>query len=211
MAGVLGSVFFFYSQNNMRLQYRAATQRRNAGIYIPASLGPGGVGGWPQFLALDSHNNMAIMASSLFFIAVLPPKEIQAEVTRFKEYAAGHFHSSRALRSPPHITLISPFQWPEERAEEMMQALGDSCTIGQSVSSPGKAVQPPPDPSDMHRSRLSEGGGEAHWGCSIESPYTVHRIALLPAHKKTSLQKLRREAIPKTDYIYRKNLNLFSK
>ncbi|MCB0559828.1 MAG: 2'-5' RNA ligase family protein [Lewinellaceae bacterium] len=59
------------------------------------------------------------MASSLLFIALLPDEVIRKEVTQFKEYAATHFRSSRALRSPPHITLISPFRWPEERVGEL--------------------------------------------------------------------------------------------
>ncbi|MBX2870802.1 MAG: 2'-5' RNA ligase family protein [Saprospiraceae bacterium] len=50
--------------------------------------------------------------TDLFFIAILPPRDLQQEVTSFKEYASTHFNSKHALRSPPHITLISPFRWP---------------------------------------------------------------------------------------------------
>ncbi len=63
------------------------------------------------------------MASPLFFIALLPDEGIQKEVTEFKTYAAEHFRSSRALRSPPHITLIPPFRWPGDRVEELYAAL----------------------------------------------------------------------------------------
>lgn len=63
------------------------------------------------------------MNAPLFFIALLPDEGIQQEITRFKEYAARHFRSSRALRSPPHITLIPPFRWPEARAVELDAAL----------------------------------------------------------------------------------------
>ena len=63
------------------------------------------------------------MTSPLFFIALLPDEVIQKEVTQFKEYAAKHFRSSRALRSPPHITLIPPFKWPEERVGELYAVL----------------------------------------------------------------------------------------
>ena len=63
------------------------------------------------------------MTSPLFFIALLPDEVIQKEVTQFKEYAAKHFRSSRALRSPPHITLIPPFKWPAERAGELYAVL----------------------------------------------------------------------------------------
>lgn len=44
-------------------------------------------------------------------------------MTQFKQYAAEHFGSSRALRSPPHITLARPFRWPEGRLEELYAAL----------------------------------------------------------------------------------------
>ena len=63
------------------------------------------------------------MAWPLFFIALLPDEEIRAEVTGFKTYAAEYFSSSRALRSPPHITLIPPFRWPEDKEEELCKAL----------------------------------------------------------------------------------------
>lgn len=51
------------------------------------------------------------MKGGIFFIAILPDDVIRGEVTRFKEYAAEHFKSAHALRSPPHITLFPPFKW----------------------------------------------------------------------------------------------------
>lgn len=57
--------------------------------------------------------------SSLYFIALLPPPDIQAEVTAFKAYAAEHFQSRRALNSPPHITLIPPFRFEEAPARAL--------------------------------------------------------------------------------------------
>ena len=59
----------------------------------------------------------------LLFIALVPDERIQKEATRFKEYAAAHFHSSRALNAPPHITLISPFKLPENEMEGLYEAL----------------------------------------------------------------------------------------
>jgi 2'-5' RNA ligase len=46
----------------------------------------------------------------LYFIALLPNKLIQDEVTAFKEEARTKFGSGHALKSPPHITLIPPFR-----------------------------------------------------------------------------------------------------
>ncbi|XZN91486.1 MAG: 2'-5' RNA ligase family protein [Microcoleus sp.] len=46
-----------------------------------------------------------------FFIALVPPLEIQQQITQIKEYFAEHYNSRRALQSPPHITLQPPFEW----------------------------------------------------------------------------------------------------
>lgn len=62
-------------------------------------------------------------ASELFFIAIIPPFEIQEEVTAFKKYAAEHFDSKHALRSPPHITLIPPFRWHTVQRPQLIQFL----------------------------------------------------------------------------------------
>lgn len=59
----------------------------------------------------------------LFFIALLPDETIQREVTGFKHFCADHFDARHALKSPPHITLVSPFRWDEKRLPELCQAL----------------------------------------------------------------------------------------
>ncbi|MBR9920695.1 MAG: 2'-5' RNA ligase family protein [Bacteroidetes bacterium] len=53
------------------------------------------------------------MGLPLWFIAVLPDAVIQEEVTAFKMEAKERYKSKHALKSPPHITLIPPFRWPE--------------------------------------------------------------------------------------------------
>jgi 2'-5' RNA ligase len=58
---------------------------------------------------------------SLYFIAILPPEEIAAEVTKWKEYMRDHFESSRALKSPAHITLFAPF-WMAATDEKELEA-----------------------------------------------------------------------------------------
>jgi 2'-5' RNA ligase len=60
----------------------------------------------------------------LFFVALLPDEQIQREITRFKQYAARHFGSRHALRSPPHITLFPPFRWLPDRLPEIEACLG---------------------------------------------------------------------------------------
>ncbi|MFN4065847.1 MAG: 2'-5' RNA ligase family protein [Thermosynechococcus sp.] len=58
-----------------------------------------------------------------YFIALLPNPDIQAEVTRLKQYCCDRYQSQAALRSPPHVTLYPPFWWPDESVEELEGAL----------------------------------------------------------------------------------------
>ncbi|MEG4507326.1 2'-5' RNA ligase family protein [Microcoleus sp. F6_B4] len=46
-----------------------------------------------------------------FFIALVPPPDIQQHITEIKLYFAEHYNSRGALNSPPHITLQPPFEW----------------------------------------------------------------------------------------------------
>jgi 2'-5' RNA ligase len=52
---------------------------------------------------------------SLYLIAVLPPKEIDTEVRKWKEYMFQQFNCRVALRSPAHITLIPPFTLADDK------------------------------------------------------------------------------------------------
>ena len=62
-------------------------------------------------------------SNPLYFIALVPPPSIYEEVTAFKQYAAQHFDSGHALSSPPHITLIPPFRWPENQYTRLRTSL----------------------------------------------------------------------------------------
>ncbi len=64
-------------------------------------------------------------ANPLYFVALVPPPSICEEVTAFKQYAAQHFASEHALSSPPHITLIPPFRWPEDQYKRLSTSLTD--------------------------------------------------------------------------------------
>jgi 2'-5' RNA ligase len=59
------------------------------------------------------------MEHPLWFIAVLPPPEIQEEVTAFKLQAKERFKSKHALKSPPHLTLIPPFRMQEAKLDRL--------------------------------------------------------------------------------------------
>ncbi|MEL6381146.1 MAG: 2'-5' RNA ligase family protein [Cyanobacteria bacterium J06626_18] len=58
-----------------------------------------------------------------FFIALLPPKDVQTYATELKTYFRDRYHSKAALRSPPHITLQAPFTWPKQDYERLQAAL----------------------------------------------------------------------------------------
>lgn len=58
-----------------------------------------------------------------FFIALLPPAEVQAEATAIKEYFQAQYQSQGALRSPPHVTLQPPFEWDKEDLSRLYEAL----------------------------------------------------------------------------------------
>jgi 2'-5' RNA ligase len=60
---------------------------------------------------------------SRFLIAILPPAELQAEVTVIKQVFADKYQSKGALKSPPHITLHAPFVWAEDRLSELEHSL----------------------------------------------------------------------------------------
>ena len=60
---------------------------------------------------------------SLYFIAIIPPAEIQKEVSGFKYEAALHFNSKRALNSPAHITLVPPFWITQDRLVSVEEIL----------------------------------------------------------------------------------------
>jgi 2'-5' RNA ligase len=65
------------------------------------------------------------MPENLYFIAVIPPKHIQHRVTDYKELMSHRFGSKHALKSPPHITLIPPFWWPDEDLKQLLADLRD--------------------------------------------------------------------------------------
>jgi 2'-5' RNA ligase len=56
----------------------------------------------------------------LFFIAILPPEDVMAEVTTFKENMRDNYGSKTALKVMPHITLKAPFKVPAEEHEQIV-------------------------------------------------------------------------------------------
>ncbi|WP_420576719.1 RNA 2',3'-cyclic phosphodiesterase [Ekhidna sp.] len=63
------------------------------------------------------------MSESLYFIAIVPPEDIQEEITKLKHEVAEKYGSKHALRSPPHITLHMPFKWRDKRFDELAEVI----------------------------------------------------------------------------------------
>ncbi|CCI38687.1 2'-5' RNA ligase family protein [Microcystis aeruginosa] len=60
---------------------------------------------------------------SLFFIALLPPPEVQEIATKIKLEFAEIYNSRAALKSPPHVTLQPPFRWNLEQLPDLERCL----------------------------------------------------------------------------------------
>ncbi|MEA5536584.1 2'-5' RNA ligase family protein [Crocosphaera sp. XPORK-15E] len=58
-----------------------------------------------------------------FFIALLPPQEVQLEAHKIKQYFSEVYNSHAALKSPPHVTLQPPFEWEIEALSLLIEAL----------------------------------------------------------------------------------------
>jgi 2'-5' RNA ligase len=60
---------------------------------------------------------------SLYFLAIIPPKNICEEVFRFKRIAHEKFGSKASLNSPAHITLHMPFKWKQKKEGTLVDKL----------------------------------------------------------------------------------------
>jgi 2'-5' RNA ligase len=58
--------------------------------------------------------------AKMYFIAVVAPADINAQVLQWKHYMRDHYGCTVALRSPAHITLIPPFWMNEELEKELL-------------------------------------------------------------------------------------------
>lgn len=63
------------------------------------------------------------MSESLYFIAIVPPEDIQEKITDFKHLIAEKFGSRHALNAPTHITLHMPFKWKLKKIETLHETI----------------------------------------------------------------------------------------
>jgi len=61
--------------------------------------------------------------NNLFFLATVPPEDIQEKVKTIKLIFKNRFGSGHALNSPAHLTLIPPFLWPINKKKALIQSL----------------------------------------------------------------------------------------
>jgi len=70
----------------------------------------------------------------LYFIALIPPPQIRAEVKGFKEEMKVSYQASHALKSPAHITLQMPFKKDEEEENKLDEGLAEWAAAQSSFS-----------------------------------------------------------------------------
>jgi len=59
-------------------------------------------------------------AQNLYFIAIIPPKDISDDVTAFRIDFRDNYNSNSALKNMPHITLKAPFKLNTDRHPEVV-------------------------------------------------------------------------------------------
>jgi 2'-5' RNA ligase len=64
-------------------------------------------------------------SSNLYFIAIIPKKELREKITAFKQDFANRFNSKKALKVFPHITLKAPFKLLPNAHEELLKWFND--------------------------------------------------------------------------------------
>ncbi len=66
---------------------------------------------------------MIAAGSSLYYLCLVCPDPAASAVRAYQEWMLSHHGCKAALKSPPHITLVPPFRWPEEHASMLKQVL----------------------------------------------------------------------------------------
>jgi len=88
---------------------------------------------WIIYL-LEFPYELRIILMSRFFLALLPPQDIQDYANQVKQYFADRYASSGALKSPPHITLQPPFEWADANLSLLEASLKEFASGQQPVA-----------------------------------------------------------------------------
>lgn len=74
---------------------------------------------------LNEKSDLTSSVRKRFFIALLPPAEVQARANEIKGIMRDQYASKAAFRSPPHVTLLAPFDWPIAELPRLASTLND--------------------------------------------------------------------------------------
>ena len=58
-----------------------------------------------------------------YFLAILPPEKIATEIVAFQKEIEDEFGAIHAQKTPPHITIIPPFECAPEKLPELTSML----------------------------------------------------------------------------------------
>ena len=64
-------------------------------------------------------------SGALYFVAILPPKSLSEEIQKIRYDFRDRYDSRHALKSPPHITLLSPFRAQSGAEKEIVKSLAE--------------------------------------------------------------------------------------
>lgn len=74
---------------------------------------------------LNEKSDLISSSRKRFFIALLPSEEARIRANQVKEVMRDRYASKAAFRSPPHITLLAPFEWPVADLPELASTLNE--------------------------------------------------------------------------------------
>lgn len=64
----------------------------------------------------------------LYFLAIIPPSPVYDRIQELRHYVSKKYHSYHALKSPPHITILAPFNMAESKEGELNTLLNEYCS-----------------------------------------------------------------------------------
>lgn len=68
------------------------------------------------------------MNNTLYFAALIPPEPVYSLTQDLRLYCADKFDAHHALKSPPHITLLSPFRCEPGHIDDAIMTIQSVCS-----------------------------------------------------------------------------------
>lgn len=66
-----------------------------------------------------------MVTHNLYFVALIPPKEIFDDIQTIKLYVSEKYRCRQALKSPPHITIEPPFRYSSIKEQLLCQKINE--------------------------------------------------------------------------------------